>query len=97
MKIRIVKDNNKKTESITNEDTEDELSENNAIDWKDSLLNTLKDMQPDSFERLSKRLLRESGFEQVEVTGKAGDEGIDGKGIVKINGIMSFHVYLIVA
>ena len=38
------------------------------------------------------RLLRESGFVQVEVTGKSGDGGIDGKGIVKISGFLSFHV-----
>ena len=37
-------------------------------------------------------LLRESGFIQVEVTGKTGDGGIDGKGIVRINGFLSFHV-----
>ncbi|MDA3817326.1 MAG: restriction endonuclease [Prolixibacteraceae bacterium] len=29
---------------------------------------------------------------QVEVTGKSGDGGIDGRGIAKINGILSFHI-----
>ena len=48
-------------------------------------------MSPDSFERLSKRLLRESGFIKVEVTGKAGDGGIDGTGILQLS-LMSFHV-----
>lgn len=38
-------------------------------------------MSPDAFERLVKRMLRESGFVQVEVTGRSGDGGIDGKGI----------------
>jgi len=38
------------------------------------------------------RLLRESGFVQVEVTGRGGDGGIDGKGIARINGLLSFHV-----
>jgi restriction system protein len=37
-------------------------------------------------------MLRESGFVQVEVTGKSGDGGIDGKGIVRLNGFLSFHV-----
>ena len=37
-------------------------------------------------------MLRESGFVQVEVTGKSGDGGIDGKGIVKIGNILSFLV-----
>jgi restriction system protein len=38
------------------------------------------------------RILREKGFVQVEVTGKSGDGGIDGRGIAKINGILSFHI-----
>jgi len=38
------------------------------------------------------RLLRESGFTHVEVTGKSNDGGIDGKGIVKISGLLSFHI-----
>ena len=37
-------------------------------------------------------MLRESGFIQVEVTGRSGDGGIDGKGIARIHGFMSFHV-----
>ncbi|WP_246859598.1 restriction endonuclease [Spirosoma sp. KCTC 42546] len=49
-------------------------------------------ISPSSFERLTQRLLRESGFVQVEVTGKTGDGGIDGKGIVRISGFLSFHV-----
>ncbi len=49
-------------------------------------------MSPDAFERLCQRLLRESGFIQVEVTGRSGDGGIDGKGVVKLGGILSFHV-----
>lgn len=49
-------------------------------------------LDPSAFERLVQRLLRESGFIQVEVTGRVGDGGIDGKGIAKIHGFMSFHV-----
>jgi restriction system protein len=60
--------------------------------WKDDLLTLLKRIPPDSFERLCQRLLRESGFVQVEVTGRSGDGGIDGKGVVKIGGLLSFHV-----
>ena len=37
-------------------------------------------------------MLRESGFIQVEVTGRSGDGGIDGRGIAKIHGFMSVHV-----
>ena len=60
--------------------------------WKDKLLNVLYNITPAAFERLSQRLLRESGFFQVEVTGKVGDGGIDGKGIVRVSGLLSFHV-----
>ena len=49
-------------------------------------------MEPDAFERLTQRLLRESGFIQVEVTGQPGDGGIDGKGIMRLGGLLSFHV-----
>ncbi|MBX2990847.1 MAG: restriction endonuclease [Bacteroidetes bacterium] len=64
----------------------------NEIEWKQRLLSTLYEISPSSFERLSQRILRESGFVQVEVTGKAGDGGIDGKGIVRVGGFLSFHV-----
>ena len=40
----------------------------------------------------SNALLRESGFIQVEVTGQSGDGGIDGKGIMRLGGLLSFHV-----
>lgn len=61
-------------------------------EWKDQLLNILYNITPVAFERLAQRLLRESGFFQVEVTGKSGDGGIDGKGIVRVSGLLSFHV-----
>jgi len=61
-------------------------------DWRSKLKEILIDMKPDAFERLIKRLLRESGFYQVEVTGKSGDGGIDGKGIFRIAGLISFNV-----
>jgi restriction system protein len=67
--------------------------ESEVIDnWRDILLTVLLNMQPDAFERLIQRILRESGFIQVQVTGRTGDGGIDGKGIMRIGGLMSFHV-----
>lgn len=61
------------------------------IDWKDQLLECLKSILPDAFERLSQRLLREAGFIKVEVTGRAGDGGIDGIGVLRLN-LLSFQV-----
>ena len=63
-----------------------------ALNWRDKLRAVLLSMSPDAFERLTLRLLRESGFTQVEVTGKSNDKGIDGKGIIRLHGIMSFHM-----
>jgi restriction system protein len=64
-----------------------------TANWREELFGVLtKQMDPSAFERLVQRLLRESGFIQVEVTGRSGDGGIDGKGIARINGLMSFHV-----
>lgn len=61
--------------------------------WRATLHSILtKQLDPAAFERLVKRLLRESGFTHVEVTGRTGDGGIDGKGIAKIHGFLSFHV-----
>jgi restriction system protein len=60
--------------------------------WRDTLRNILPAMPASAFERLTQRILREAGFIQAEVTGKSADGGIDGKGIVRINGILSFHV-----
>lgn len=60
--------------------------------YKDQLLDLLRQLPPSGFERLCQRLLRESGFEQVEVTGRSGDGGIDGIGIVKVNAFVTFKV-----
>jgi len=71
----------------------EEPEDRSVNDWRAQLFVILtKTLTPDGFERLVQRVLRESGFVQVEVTGRSGDGGIDGKGIARINGLMSFHV-----
>jgi restriction system protein len=61
--------------------------------WKQKLHTMLtQTLTPAAFERLVQRVLRESGFIRVEVTGRTGDGGIDGRGIARIHGLMSFHV-----
>ncbi|MCB0062373.1 MAG: Mrr restriction system protein [Caldilineaceae bacterium] len=56
------------------------------------LMRLLRNLPPDGFERLCQLLLRESGFERVTVTGKSGDGGIDGIGILQMNPFVSFKV-----
>lgn len=57
-----------------------------------TLLEVLKALSPEGFERVAQRLLRESGFERVLVTGRSGDGGIDGHGILQVNPFVSFTV-----
>jgi restriction system protein len=96
--VKIVRDQNKYTQSpkiaTASEKIEQEVTAevDNTEEWKEKLLNVLYEITPAAFERLAQRILRESGFFQVEVTGKAGDGGIDGKGIVRVSGLLSFHV-----
>jgi restriction system protein len=62
-------------------------------EWKQKLFQLLtQKLSAAAFERLAQRLLRESGFTQVEVTGRSGDGGIDGRGIARVHGLVSFHV-----
>ncbi len=60
--------------------------------WREELLATLLKLNPGAFERLCQRVLRESGFVQVKVTGRSGDGGIDGVGLVRLGGLLSFPV-----
>jgi restriction system protein len=62
------------------------------IDHRTELMNILLGLSPDGFERLCQRLLRESGFEKVEVTGRSGDGGLDGIGVLQVNPFVSFKV-----
>lgn len=73
-------------------DTNDFVEATAELSWRDELLATLRKLEPSAFERLIQRLLRESGFIQVEVIGQSGDGGIDGKGIMRLGGLLSFHV-----
>jgi restriction system protein len=90
--IDLTKKNKKPDDSNMNQigvDPEDEVAQ---ITWETDALDALKSMMPEAFERLCQYIFRRSGFVQVEVTGRSGDGGIDGKGILKL-GILSFHVY----
>jgi restriction system protein len=59
--------------------------------WQEQALEAMAQMKPDAFERLAQRILRESGFTRVEVSGRSGDGGIDGIGVLRVN-LVSFHV-----
>ncbi|MFZ5796161.1 MAG: restriction endonuclease [Sphingomonas sp.] len=79
-----------KASSLVLDPAEEEADEAVA-GWSDLLLAKLQSIEPAAFERLCQRLLREHGFTRVEVTGKSGDGGIDGQGVLRVN-LVSFHV-----
>ena len=74
-------------ETVLIEDASEETAS-----WRETLSAALLGMSPDAFERLCMRLLREAGFIEVTVTGKSGDGGIDGHGIIRLAGLISFPV-----
>jgi len=63
-----------------------------AAPHRELLLSLLKALPAAGFERLCQRLLRESGFQHVTVTGRSGDGGLDGNGVVEVNPFVSFRV-----
>lgn len=71
-----------------------EFDENATEDEEHSaeLLNIIKGLKPSGFEKLCKRLLTEIGIHDIVITGGAGDQGIDGLGLVKLNDVVSLNI-----
>ncbi|MCK4652610.1 MAG: restriction endonuclease [Methanosarcinales archaeon] len=86
-----VRETFKRNQDIKQVNVEDEETIE-VYSHRKELLNLLQSLPPEGFERICQRLLRESGFQQVKVTGKTGDGGIDGHGILEINPLVSFKV-----
>jgi restriction system protein len=80
-----------KKEKIPPAENGPDIEDSPEPDWQEQTLSALAIMKPDAFERLSQRILRESGFTRVEVSGRSGDGGIDGIGVLRVN-LVSFHV-----
>ncbi len=62
------------------------------VDYRLAVLEKLRNLTPRGFEQFTSRILREAGFSEVKVTGKVGDGGIDGWGILSLNPLVSFKV-----
>lgn len=68
--------------------------EDDAVDgepWIDEMLDLIKSLSPLGFENLCQRILREHGFENLQLTGGSNDKGIDGRGTWKM-GLLSWDV-----
>jgi restriction system protein len=62
------------------------------VNYREEVAAKLQGLPAGGFERFCQRLLRESGFEEVTVTGRSNDGGIDGIGILQVNALVSFKV-----
>lgn len=74
------------------EEDEEQVALAAEIGHRDVMLTILRELPSSGFERLCQRILREAGFESVSVTGRSGDGGLDGIGILQINPLVSFKV-----
>ena len=61
-----------------------ELGCETELTGEEELLDILKGFPPSGFERSCQRLLRENAFQQVTLTGRSGDGGIDE--MIKVSG-----------
>lgn len=61
-----------------------EMHQSHIEKFKASILNQLKEIEPDTFEHFSMKLLEVYGFKDMKVTQKSRDGGIDGFGKLKV-------------
>jgi restriction system protein len=71
-----------KFENIATEDEEHSVG----------LISLIQNLPASGFEKLCKRLLTEIGINEIVITGGSGDQGIDGKGVVKLNDVVSLNI-----
>ena len=86
---------NRKQKAVNEPDTIDDevpAPDSPSADEKLNLISVLRSLSPVGFEKVCRELLRESGFENVEITGGSADGGIDGFGTLEINPFVSFKV-----
>jgi restriction system protein len=89
-----VQESVKKTPIITPKKSEEKFETTSTEDEEHTigLLNLIQSLPAAGFEKLCKRLLTEIGINDITITGGSGDQGIDGKGIVKLNDVVSLNI-----
>ena len=81
-----------KTENEIIKEQEEYQPEEVEVAKETDLLEILQKVTPKGFEIICGRLLRELDFQDVQITGKPHDEGIDGYGTLQINPFVSMKV-----
>ena len=89
-----VQDKVKKDKESKPEAKLDDFEESTTEDEEHSiaLLDLITNLSPSGFDTLCKRLLTEIGIKDIVITGGAGDQGIDGKGVVQLNDVVSLNI-----
>lgn len=81
---------NRKKGKKQEEDSDEEIVEDEEHSVQ--LLNILKKLKPEGFEKISKRFLTELQIHEIVITGRSGDQGIDGTGVIKLNEVVNFNI-----
>jgi restriction system protein len=63
-----------------------------STNYRAEVLSIMQALPANGFEQLCQAILREAGFSEVVVTGRSGDQGIDGHGTLQVNPLVSFRV-----
>lgn len=92
--MKSVQESVKKSPTVPSKKFEEKFEETSTEDEEHSveLLYLIQNLPPAGFEKLCKRLLTEIGINEITITGGSGDQGIDGKGIVKLNDVVSLNI-----
>ncbi|MFC1864409.1 restriction endonuclease [Chloroflexota bacterium] len=88
--VKAIKVDKRSEVNTGRDESEEDIVEELELDWQNGCLDILLQLEPGVFERLCQRILRELGFVNLEVTGRSGDGGIDGKGVLKFGEVLSF-------
>lgn len=84
--------------SAHKDDSDNAVSDDgdDSVTLESELLEAVRSMNPEAFEKLAKQVLSQLGFDDLDVTPRTGDKGIDLQGVVrnKENGIISSRVYV---
>jgi len=81
-----------KTETEIIKEQEEYQPEEVEVAKETDLLEILQKVTPKGFENICGRLLRELDFQDVQITGKPHDDGIDGYGTLQINPFVTMKV-----
>lgn len=80
------------SQAATPDDTPADTPQSDQDATLEMFLRVVRDLSPKGFEQVCMRLLREAGFERVQITGRSNDGGVDGVGVLQVNDLVSFNV-----